>query len=55
MADIADGLTDTAGAYTGTDVANTDMFVPGRPPAPDVIAPGPWSPGSNGSTGSVPA
>lgn len=57
MADIAEGLKDTADAYTGTDVANTDMFVPGRPAAPDVIAPGPWSPGAptGGSTGQVPA
>ncbi|SCL38566.1 type VII secretion target [Micromonospora aurantiaca (nom. illeg.)] len=29
MADIAEGLDDTAEAYTGTDVANTDMFKPG--------------------------
>ncbi|RKF27853.1 type VII secretion target [Micromonospora globbae] len=29
MDDIADGLTDTADAYTGTDVANNDMFTPG--------------------------
>ncbi|WBB73341.1 type VII secretion target [Micromonospora sp. WMMD1128] len=29
MADIAEGLTDTADAYTGTDVATTDMFTPG--------------------------
>ncbi|MET7960241.1 type VII secretion target [Micromonospora zamorensis] len=58
MADIAEGLDDTAAAYTGTDVANTDMFVPGRPPAPDVIAPGPWSPGTSspgGPAGQVPA
>lgn len=41
MADIAEGLTDTAAAYTGADVANTDLFVPGRPAAPDVVAPGP--------------
>ena len=29
MATIAEGLRDTAEAYTGTDVANTDMFTPG--------------------------
>lgn len=55
MADIAEGLRDTADAYTGTDVANTDMFVPGRPAAPDVIAPGPWSPGAGSPTGQVSA
>ncbi|MGW3604742.1 type VII secretion target [Micromonospora sp. NPDC005161] len=52
MADIAEGLRDTADAYTGTD-----MFVPGRPAAPDVIAPGPLSPGAGagGPTGQVSA
>ncbi|MEH1167796.1 type VII secretion target [Micromonospora sp. CPCC 205539] len=54
MADIAEGLTDTAAAYTGTDVANTDLFAPGRPPAPDVIAPGPLSPGTGGPSGQGP-
>lgn len=29
MADIAEGISDTADAYTGTDVATTDMFAPG--------------------------
>lgn len=29
MVDIAEGMTDTADAYTGTDVATTDMFTPG--------------------------
>ncbi|MET8906330.1 type VII secretion target [Micromonospora sp. NPDC004551] len=29
MADIAEGISDTADAYTGTDVATTDMFTPG--------------------------
>lgn len=29
MADIAEGISDTADAYTGTDVASTDLFVPG--------------------------
>ncbi|MGR6316699.1 hypothetical protein Q2K19_09535 [Micromonospora soli] len=29
MADIAEGITDTADAYTGTDVASTDLFAPG--------------------------
>ncbi|WP_410810329.1 type VII secretion target [Micromonospora sp. 067-2] len=51
MADIAEGLSDTADAYTGTDVASTDLFVPGRPPAPDVLAPGPWSGGTAGTNG----
>ncbi|MET7671530.1 WXG100 family type VII secretion target [Micromonospora luteifusca] len=55
MADIAEGLDDTADAYTGTDVANTDMFVPGRPAAPDVIAPGPRSPGPSTPGGQVSA
>lgn len=46
MADIAEGLTDMADAYTGTDVANTDLFAPGRP---DVLAPRAWSTtGANG-------
>ena len=59
MADIAEGLTDTADAYTGSDVANTDLFVPGRPAEPDVLAPGPWSPGPStpggaGASGQVP-
>lgn len=29
MADIAEGIDDTADAYTGTDVGNTDLFAPG--------------------------
>ncbi len=29
MADIAEGISDTADAYTGTDVGTTDLFVPG--------------------------
>ncbi|WP_229398774.1 type VII secretion target [Micromonospora okii] len=37
MADIAEGLEDTAGAYTGSDVANRDLFVPGGPPAPGPV------------------
>ncbi|MFD2763776.1 hypothetical protein [Micromonospora eburnea] len=31
MADIAEGISDTADAYTGTDVATNDMFAPGAP------------------------
>ncbi|MGC4804873.1 WXG100 family type VII secretion target [Micromonospora sp. DT233] len=37
MADIAEGLDDTAGAYTGSDVANRALFVPGG----GASAPGP--------------
>ncbi|SBT50744.1 type VII secretion target [Micromonospora auratinigra] len=29
MADIAEGMRDTADAYTGTDLDNNDMFAPG--------------------------
>lgn len=48
MADIAEGLTDMADAYTGTDVANVDLFVPGRQPAPEVLAPGRRPTGTTG-------
>ena len=43
MADVAEGLSDTDEAYIDADLAATDLFVSGRPPAPDGIAPGPGS------------
>ncbi|MGW1056690.1 type VII secretion target [Micromonospora rubida] len=35
MADIAEGLDDTAGSYTGSDVDNRDLFAPGRSDTPE--------------------
>lgn len=39
MAAIAEGIAEEAAAYRGTDVANTDLFVPGGATDPDVPAP----------------